>query len=161
MLASTHIVQIKHMNSAHPLENLLASDVLQSGIQVLDLGDQIRHLVLVAALDLARLANRQVEFELDVTGRHAVAQPTLRRGCIGGREANLVLAAVCRAEGEAAVDRGALLRYDAVVVVECFFDRDVDAHFVVGLELRGAVIVLEGIVVACELSISDVLCWFV
>lgn len=131
------------------MEDLLTSDILQPRVQILDLGDQIRHLILVAALNLACLTNRKIQLKLDVPCRHSVAEPTLRRGYVRRSEADSVLAAVCRAECESAIGRGPLLRYNAVVVVKGLLYGDVDTHFCVWLELRSAIIVLESVEVSC------------
>jgi len=49
----------------YTLENLLPSDIVESRVQVLDPLGQVVHLALVAALDLARLADGEVNVELD------------------------------------------------------------------------------------------------
>ena len=59
-----------------------------------------------------------------------------------GREADLVVARVCCAEGEAA-SRGAALGDDAVVVVEDFFDGDEDFEVrVCGVAIYAGVVLL-------------------
>lgn len=69
-------------------------------------------------------------------------------------ETDPVIAAVGRAESEFAVCR-ALLRYDAVVVVEDFVYADVDAHFVVRVVAVCVFVVERGLEVACEILVGS------
>jgi hypothetical protein len=115
------------------------------------------HLILVCALNLARLANRQVQRKLD-SAMDAGAQPAAARRHVLRRHADAVLARVRGAESEAAL-RGAALRNDAVVVVKGFFDGDEDADVAGGLVGFGLVGPGFGVVVAwissayCEFTI--------
>ena len=103
----------------YALEDLLAADILQAGVEVADALDDVLHLALVGALDLASLADGEVEAQLDAAVGAQDAQPVLAAAVAGGGEAEAVLAGVGGAEGEAA--RGAAaLGDDAVVVVEEF-----------------------------------------
>jgi hypothetical protein len=52
-------------DTTYPLEDLLPPHILQPGIQILNLLDQCLDQVLVRALDLACLANRHINGELD------------------------------------------------------------------------------------------------
>lgn len=135
--------------TTHPLEDLLSPDILQPGIQVLDLADNILNLVLVGTLNGAGLANGHVELELDVAGGLSASQPALARGNVGRGEADAVVARVGGAEGEAALGSSALAD-DAVVVVESLVDADVDAHVGVGLVGAATVVPLLCFVVAWE-----------
>lgn len=58
---------------AYPLEYLLASDIRQPAVQLLDLGDDTVNLGLVLALDLTRLADGQVHRQLDTAAGDACA----------------------------------------------------------------------------------------
>lgn len=85
----------------YTLENLLPPDVLETRVEVLDALRQVLHLALVGASDLGRLADGQVELQLDAAVGVVLRQPALparvgRRG-----EADLVLAGLGRGEGEA------------------------------------------------------------
>lgn len=61
---------------AYPLEYLLAADVRQPAIQLLDLRDDTVNLGLVLALDLTRLADGQVHRQLDTaTGDARAGEP--------------------------------------------------------------------------------------
>ena len=131
------------------MEDLLSPDVLQSGIQVLDLAHNVLDLAVIGALDGAGLANGHVELEPDVAGGLATGQPSLGRGDVGRGEADSVVTRIGSAEGEAALC-GAALAHNAVVVVEDFVDTDVDAHVGRGLVRAAALIPLPGIVVTCD-----------
>ena len=113
--------------TTHPLEDLLSSDILQPGIQVLDLANNILNLVLVGTLNGAGLANGHVELKLDVAGGLSASQPALARGDVGRGEADAVVARVGGAEGEAALGSSALAD-DAVVVVKDLVNANVDLH---------------------------------
>ncbi len=97
----------------HPLVDLLAPNVRQAPVQVLDARDNVLDLALVGALNLARLANGHVERQAHAANRVALAQPAVA-GRRRRREADLVLAGLLRREGEAALALAAL-RDDAVV----------------------------------------------
>lgn len=84
-------------------------------------------LVLVRALNLARLANRKINLKLDISGRLSSVQKALSGRDVRRREANAVIATVCGAECEATVC-GATLRCHAVVIVKDLVDGNVDAH---------------------------------
>ncbi len=84
----------------HTLEDLLAADILQAGVEVADTADEVLHLGLVGALNLARLADGQVELEPDAAVGAQHAQPVLAPAAARRREADTVLAGVGRAEGE-------------------------------------------------------------
>ena len=82
------------------LEHLLSPDILQSRVEVLNLVDNLTHLLLVAALNLTRLANSHVELELDAAYL-ATAEEEARCGrYVRRREAELVVAGIGRAESE-------------------------------------------------------------
>ncbi len=101
----------------NPLEDLLPPHVVQPGVQVLDPRRDVLELVLVRAVELARLADDEVEVEADAAVDVALREPVgLARGR-GRGEAELVLARVGGGEGEAAGVGAALGDY-AVVVVE-------------------------------------------
>lgn len=108
-----------------PLEYLLALHVLQAGIQVPHLLDNILDLILVRALDFGGVADGHVEFELDAADLRAGEEEARCCGNVGGREAEAVVAGVGGGEDEFAAGRGAL-RDDAVVVVEGFVDGNED-----------------------------------
>ena len=101
----------------YALEDLLAADILQAGVEVADALDDVLHLALVGALDLASLADGEVEAQLDAAVGAQDAQPVLAAAVAGGGEAEAVLAGVGGAEGEAA-GGAAPLGDDAVIVVE-------------------------------------------
>ena len=114
------------MALTYPLENLLPPNILQPAIQVPHLLHNILDLALIRTLDLARLADREVQLELDATSRLFIRHPDVVGRGARGREAEPVLARVCGREGEAALG-GAALRDDAVVVVEDLLDGYEDA----------------------------------
>lgn len=88
--------------ATHSLENLFSADILQPGVQILDALGQVLHLALVGALDLRGLTNSQVQLQLDAAVGVVGAKPALA-AAVGGRgEADLVLAGLGGAEGEAA-----------------------------------------------------------
>jgi hypothetical protein len=76
----------------YPLEDLLSPNIQQPAIQVPHLLHNIINLALICALDLARLANRHVQVELDSAVYTSVAQPSSARLDILGCEAESVLA---------------------------------------------------------------------
>ena len=106
-----------------PLEHLLAADVQQAAVEVLDLLHDALDLALVGTLDVAALADDEVEAEFDAADGLAGAEPAVRGGAGRGRKADAVVAGVGGAEGEAAFG-GAFGGDDAVVVVEDFVDGD-------------------------------------
>lgn len=108
---------------------------MQAAVQITNALHDILHLVLVLGLDLAGLANDEIQVELD--GTLGAGQPAA--GGIGvGREADAVLAGVGSGKGEAA--RVVLaLGHDAVVIVEGLLDSDLHLQAVVdrvGVGLR-------------------------
>lgn len=103
----------------HPLEDLLALDIVQARVEVLDALGDVLQLALVGALDLAGLADGEVEGELDAAVGVGGVEPALAAAVTAGREAEAVVAGLVRGEGEAA-RRGAALGDDSVVVVEDF-----------------------------------------
>ena len=105
----------------HPLENLLPPNIAQTSIQILDLPHKILHRPLIRALDRARLPNSHIKLHLDRAHLNTTDHVAPGRVPVRRRKAQTVLAAVRGGEGEAALP-GALLRDDAVVVVEDFFD---------------------------------------
>lgn len=107
----------REIGKTYTLEDLLAADVLQAGVEVADAADEVLHLGLVGALDLARLADGQVQLQPDAAVGAQHAQPVLAPAAARRREADPVLARVRRAEREPP-RRAAPLRYHAVVVVE-------------------------------------------
>lgn len=142
----------------YPLKDLLPANILQPGIEVLDLLHDIQDLPLIRTLDGAGLADGQVEVQLDASDRLPSAQPTA--GPPGGRrgEADLVVAGVGGAEGEATCARAAL-GYDAVVVVEGLVDGDGDADVWVGREGVDGGVVLLGFVVAYGGVLAMIVPW--
>lgn len=120
---------------------------MQSSIQVLDAGRDVLQLVLVAALDLARLADDEIELHLDAAVGALRREPRGPAGGGRGREADLVVAGLVGREGEAARG-GAALGDDAVVVVEDFFYGNVDGNPIVLLPGVHPVVILFGGVVS-------------
>jgi hypothetical protein len=120
------LADIPELGLALPLEDLLALDVLQAGVQVADLLDHVLDLVLVRALDLGGVADGHVELEFDAADLRAVEEEARGCGHVGGREAEAVVAGVGGCEDEFAA-RGGALGDDAVVVVEGFVDGYEDA----------------------------------
>lgn len=133
----------------YPLENLLASNVLQPRVQVLDLLGQCLDVRLVCALDPARLSDSHIQRELD-GAVNATAQPASALHVLGS-DANAVLTRVSGAEGEFAFARTAL-GDDAVIVVECLLDGDEDTSVWVRYERFSCVAPYFGVVVSCLLS---------
>jgi len=96
---------------------------LQPRVEVLDpLGDVLQ-LALVRALDLARLADRQVQGQLDAAVLVRCVQPRLSPAVAARRETDPVVAGLVSREREAA-GRGTALRYDSVIVVKDFLLRE-------------------------------------
>jgi hypothetical protein len=122
------LADIPELGLALALEDLLALDVLQAGVQVAHLLDHVLDLVLVRALDLGGVADGHVELELDAADLRAVEEEARGGGNVGGREAEAVVAGVGGCEDEFAA-RGGALGDDAVVVVEGFVDGYEDALY--------------------------------
>lgn len=101
---------------------------MQTAIQITHTLDDILHLILILSLDLARLANGNVQVDPD--GGLAAGHPARGRDVGFGQEADTVLAGVCGREGEAAGVVFALVN-DAVVIVEGLVDGDLDLEVVV------------------------------
>jgi hypothetical protein len=120
------LADIPELGLALALEDLLALDVLQAGVEVAHLLDHVLDLVLVRALDLGGVADGHVELELDAADLRAVEEEAGRGGHVGRREAEAVVAGVGGCEDEFAAGGGAL-GDDAVVVVEGFVDGYEDA----------------------------------
>lgn len=137
----------------NPLENLFPPNILQPAIQIPHLIHQLVHLALIRTLNLARLANNHVKRQLHVAHVLATDEPSTGGGRIGGLEAELVLAAVGRAECEASLGRAALV-HDAVVVVECFVDGDGHAQRGIELKFLGLRVELLGFEVACVMPLA-------
>jgi hypothetical protein len=135
---------------AYPLEDLLAPNVLQPRVQVLNLLDQRLDMCLICALDPASLADSHVQGELN-GAVDAAAQPSSALHVLRG-DANAVLAGVGGGEGEFAL-AGAALGDDAVVVVESLLYRDEDAGVWVRLESLSRIAPYLGVVVSCTLSV--------
>lgn len=110
---------ITELGLALTLEHLLPAHILQPACQVLDLLDNVIDLALVRAFNLARLADGQIQRQLDVA--QVLVRSILAAMMVGpvGREADAVLARLGRREGEFAL-LGAALGDDGVVVVEDF-----------------------------------------
>jgi hypothetical protein len=87
---------------AHPLEDLLAPDILQARVQVLDALRDVLKLALITALDLARLADGKIQSQLDAAVRGGCAQPVLAPAVAARCEADAVIAGLVCREGEAA-----------------------------------------------------------
>lgn len=90
-------------------------------VQVTHATLKILQLALVRALQLARLANGQVQAQLDAA-LSIGCQPARTPARRAGRKADFVLARVGRREGEASTG-ATTLRDDTVVVVKCFLQR--------------------------------------
>lgn len=112
----------------HSLIDLLATNIMQAAVKITYTLHDILHFVLVLGLDLARLANGNVQGELD--GALAAGHPAGGRDVGFGHKADTVLAGVGRREGEAAGVVFALVD-DAVVIVEGLVDGDLDLEVVV------------------------------
>lgn len=66
--------------TTHPLENLLPPHILQPTIQIPHLLHNIINLAFIRALNLASLANRHIQMELDSAVDTARAQPSSAAG---------------------------------------------------------------------------------
>jgi len=138
---------VSELGLTFTLEDLLPANILQASVQVLDARRNVLELVLVGAFDLAALADGKVKCKADAAVVRVKREPagTARGGRRG--EAERVVAGVGSREGEAARCLATLGDY-AVVVVEGFVDRDVDAETIVLGPLVGPLIVLLSSVVA-------------
>lgn len=139
--------------TTYPLENLLPPNILQPGVQILDLLRDVVDLALVRALDLARLANDQIQRELDGAVDPAAGKPSAARGNVLRGDAEPVLTAVGGAEGKFS-SVGAALCDDAVVVVEGFLDGYEDAGVRRRDEGFGRIVPYFCVVVACMSHIN-------
>lgn len=105
--------------TTYPLEDLFSPDILQSAVQILDSLDNVVYLLLVAAFDLARLANSQVQMEFCAAEVVSGGEPAWIMTVGRGGKANLVFtrfgSGKCKASGTCS-----FLIDDTVVVVECF-----------------------------------------
>jgi len=106
------------------LEDLLPTDVVEPGVEVLDTAGNVLELALVAALDLVGVADGKVEAQLDATIGAAGREPAGTSRAARRGEADSVVAGLLRGEGEAA-GRLAALRHDPVVIVEYLLHRTV------------------------------------
>lgn len=109
----------------YTLEHLLSLDIVESRVEVLDPAGNILNLVFVGALELAGLADGEVEVETDAAVRVVNAEPAAAAGGGAGGEAELVVAGIGGSEDEAARLRSTL-GHDAVVVVEDFLQEEGD-----------------------------------
>src|SRR5438105_4810 len=101
----------------YSLKDLLPPDIVETRIQVLDARRQVLELVLVRALDGARLADGHVERQADAAVGVGEGQPVGAAAVGRGRKADLVVA--CGGGGKRKFARGgAALGDDAVFVVE-------------------------------------------
>lgn len=101
---------------------------MQATIEILHTLHNIRHLVLVLGLNLAGLANRHIQGDLDST--LGIRQPPASLDIRLSQETDLVLASISSSKGEAT--RVVLaLGDDTVVIVEGLVDGDHDAEVVV------------------------------
>lgn len=139
---------------AYPLEHLLPSDVLQSTIQVFDLGYNILNLALVRALDVARRADGHINRELDAAHLEPALQPPGVSSEVGRCKAELVFSRVRGAERKAAFAI-ASLRHDAVVVVKDFIDSDEETDARIGLEGAAVIVPLLDFVVTCGKLVAE------
>lgn len=119
---------ISEFRLSFSLEHLLASDVLQSCVQVLDLLCDFCKLGLIRALNRRRGANGKIQLEFDPTDLRAEEAEAGVGRDVGGCETETVFARVCGCEGEFARGCAALGDY-AVVVVEDLIDGDEDTHW--------------------------------
>ena len=111
---------------SHSLESLFPSNVRQSGIQILYLLHDVRDLALVLTLNLAGLANGDVQAQLDAAHGTSAGQPAAS-WIVRGRETDLVLARIGRRESKSA-RIGTRLPYDAMIRVKCLVDGDEDVE---------------------------------
>lgn len=106
-------------HNTYTLEHLFSPDVVKTCVEILDAASNVFELVLVGTLELAGLADGEVEVQADAAVGVVDAEPSVAAGGGAGGEAELVLARVGGGEGEAA-GFGTALGDDAVVVVEDF-----------------------------------------
>lgn len=119
MCTCVYVYMNETMGRTYPLEDLLPLDVVQARVEVLDALGDVLQLALVGALDLAGLADGQVQGQLDAAVGVRGVQPVLAAAVAARGEAEAVLAGLVRREGEAA-GRRAALGDDPVIVVEDF-----------------------------------------
>ena len=113
------------------MEHLLALDILQPVVQILNLLCDVVDLGLIGTLNLARLTNRHVQVELD-GAVHTTGSKPARRCYILRRKAEPVLARIGCGEGKAPFAMASLCN-DTMVVIESLLDGDEDANIGVGL----------------------------
>lgn len=101
---------------------------MQPVVQIADPLDNVLHLVLVFRLDLASLADCNVQGHPN--GALGTGQPATCRGIGVGHEADAMLAGIGSREGEAA---GVIITFvhNAMVIVEGLFDGDLHLEVVV------------------------------
>jgi len=108
-------------DKTYPLVHLLPTNIMQPAVQITNPLHDIRHLLLVLRLDLARLANGNVQRHLD--GALGARQPAARSGVGFSGEADAVLASIGGREREAT---GVILALgdNAVVIVKSLLNGD-------------------------------------
>lgn len=119
--AKSVIERITSDGKTYSLVDLLATNVMQPAVQITNALHNILHLILVLCLNLARLANGNVQSHPD--GALGIGQPAAGGGVGVSREAKTVLAGVGGRESKAA-GVALALGYDAVVVVEGLVNGD-------------------------------------
>lgn len=126
------------MSQTHPLVHLLPTNIMQPAVQIANALHDILHLILVLRLDLARLANGNIQRHPD--SALGTGQPAASRGVRVGRETDAVLAGVRSGESKAA---GVVLALgdDAVVVVEGLLDAN--EHLQVLIDRVGVAVGIE------------------
>lgn len=113
------------------LEDLFPPNIVESCVEVLDAASNVFDLVLVGALELAGLADGEVQVETDAAVGVVDAEPAVAaRGGAGGK-AKLMVAGIGGGKGEAA-GAGTTLGDNAVVVVKDFINGDIDGDALVG-----------------------------
>lgn len=120
---------------------------MQATVKVTYTLHDILNFVLVLCLDLARLANGNVQGELD--GALSAGHPAGGRDVGFGHKADTVLAGVGSREGKAAGVVFALVD-DSVVIVEGLVDGDLDLQVVVGRVRVGVGVDDLGLELACS-----------
>lgn len=103
----------------HPLEDLLAADIVQPCIKISDAGNDVLKLVLILPLDSAALSDSKVKCQADATVGRVCRQPTAAATVGGGREADLMVTRIVGGKGKLACAATAL-GDDAVMIVEDF-----------------------------------------
>lgn len=106
----------------YTLEDLFSADVGKAVVKVLDTGGDILELALVRALNLAALADGEVQRQTNATVVGVLREPAGAARGGGWGEAEHVVTGIGSREGEAARRRAAL-GDDAVVVVEGFLEK--------------------------------------